>query len=145
MRQGPLGGTLQPLDAGLAVERVVLAINVLGLALERPGLLRRRQLLDGLRHDAIPVRRQPLGRLDGVCERNRATERPNRTVAGRPVLRVLQRPPASDDLGSVVQVDLVAARGQMRLQGRPDVPLGDGEHDDLVIGEQVLRDSPRER
>ena len=109
------GLSFQPFDARLAVERVVLAVDVSRPALERPVPFRVRQLSNRLLDDAAPVSFQSLRRLDGVGERDRAAERPNRTLVRGPVLRVLQCPPAADDLGRVGDVDPAPAGGQMRL------------------------------
>ena len=123
----------------------MLPIHVARRAAKRPRLLRFRQLRDGLRDDAVPVGLQTLGRRDGVGKGDGAAQAAGRSVAGRPVLRVLQGAPAADDLGGVGQVDLAVRRRQMSLQGGVHVLLRHGEHHDLVIGQQVLLHRPRER
>ena len=83
---------------------------------------------------------QALGGGDGVGEGDGAGERTHRLGAMRrgPVLRVLQRPPAADDLGGVGDVDFAAGRGQVRLQGRIHMLFGHGQHHHLVVRQQPL-------
>ena len=103
----------QPLDAGLALQGVVLAVHMLGAAAEGGGALFGRQLVDGVADDGAPMGVQALGGGDGVGEGDGAGQRTRWLGALRrgPVLRVLQRPPAADDLGRVGDVDFAAGRG----------------------------------
>lgn len=122
----------------------MLPIDMARLAAEGARSFRLRQLRDGVTDHIVPMLLKPLRRGNGVGERDRAREPEGRSVSGRPVLRVLQRAPAPDDLGGVGDVDLAAARRQMRLQRGVDMLLGHGEHHDPVVGEQVLLDGPGE-
>ena len=135
---------LQPLDPGLAVERVMLAVDVPRGATERAPAFGLRQQVDGVADDVVPMRFQALRRGDGVGERDGAGETAHGLDAGGLVLRILQRAPAAGDLRGVGQVDLALAPRQMRLQRGVDVLLGHGEHDDLVVRQQPLIDGPGE-
>ena len=81
------------------------------------------------------MRLQKLRGLDGVGERNRAAQGPNRSIAGALVLWVLQRAPAADDLGRVGEIDLAAAGRKVPLQRSIHMLLGHGEDHDLVVGQ----------
>ena len=48
--------------------------------------------------------------------------------------------PAADDLGGVVELELVVGVGQLLLEGPGDGLLVDGEDEHLVVGEQVALD-----
>ena len=136
--------TLQPLDPGLAVEGVMLAVDVPRGATERAPAFGLRQQVDGVGDDVVPMRFQALRRGDGVGERDGPGQAAHGLAAGSLVLRILQRAPTAGDLRGVGQVDLALAPGQMRLQRGIDVLLGHGEHDDLVVGQQPLIDGPGE-
>ena len=134
---------LQPLDAGLAVQRVVLAVHVLGLGSQRLPLLRFGQLLDGAVHDVAPVFHQTFRGTDGVGEGNRPLEGPS--SRRRAPLRILQRCPAANDLRGIGDVELAGAGGQVRLHGGVDVPFRECEHQHLVVRKQPLLHRSRER
>ena len=89
----------------------MLSVDVSYLAAEGARLLRFRQACDGLFDDAAPVRLQALRRHDGIREGDRTADGSNRTVARWPVLRILERLPAADDLGGVREVDLFVSGG----------------------------------
>ena len=136
------GRALQPLDLGLSVERVVLPVDMAGLTTESRGLLPCGQQGDSLAHDAVPVRLEPLGGVDGVGERDRARKGTDRAIPGGLVLGVLERAPAADDFRCVGEINLPAAGGEVSLEGTVHVTLGHGEDDDPVVGQQVLLDCP---
>ena len=136
----------QPFDAGLALQGVVLAVHMLGAATEGGGALRQRQLVDGVADDVAPMGVQALGGGDGVGEGDGAGQRTHRlgAMGHGPVLRVLQRTPAADDLGRVGNVDFAAGRGQVRLQGGIHMLFGHGQHHHLVVRQQPLLDGAGE-
>ena len=123
---------------------MVLAIHVAGFTLERRPSLRFRQQRRRLLDDTAPMLGQKLRGCDGLRECDRPAQRVNRLVARWPVLGVAQRLPATDHPGGIAQVDGASARRQVRLQRPVRVGLGEGEHDDLVVRQQVLLDRPRE-
>ena len=51
-----------------------------------------------------------------------------------------QAVPAADELGGVVELELAVVVGQLLLEGPGDGLLVDGEHEHLVVGEQVALD-----
>ena len=140
----PFGRAFQPLDSGLSIERVVLSVDMTGLAAEGRRLLDLREKRDRLPHDSVPVRLEPLGGVDGVGERDRAREGTDWTVLGSLVLGVLKRAPAADDLRGVGQIDLPAAGREVGLECGVHVALGHGEDDDPVVGQEVVFDRPGE-
>ena len=150
---GFAGALFQPFDMLLALERVVLSVDVPRFAGGRGGALVRGKLRGGALDQFRPMRRQPLGGGDGAAEGDGAPQRARGFAAGAvaaaPVFGVLQGAPAADDLGRVGDGDITrfaaaAVLGQMLLQGFVHVLFGEGQHGHLVIGEQPLLDRPRE-
>ena len=135
---------LQPFDAGLAVQRMVLSVHVLRFRAQRSPLLLLRQLLNRTRHHVVPVLDEALGGQDGVGEGNRPLERPS-LRGGLGVLGILQRLPAADDLGGVGDVQFAVSAGQVRLQGRIHALFGESENNHFVVREQSLLDRLGER
>ena len=139
-----VGRSLEPLDLGLALEGVVLAVHMLRFATERCRALSVGQELGGLIDDALPVLLQALGGADGVRECNGAPQGVRLGVACCLALWALQSAPAADDLCGVGEVDDAAVGGEVRLQGGGDMTLGDGEDHHLVVGQQALFDGAGE-
>ncbi len=142
---GVSGVSLQPLDPRLAVQCMVPAVHVLRLAAQCGLALLFGQLRGSLLHDPGPVPVQPSGREDRVGEGDRPAQRPDPHLSRRPVLRVLERPPAADDLRRIVEVDLAVDRLQVLPKRPVDPLLRHREHDHLVIREQVQLDGAGER
>ena len=140
------GRSLEPFDACFSVQRVVLAVHMAGFAAESRVPLRLGQLRHGLIDEAGPVGFEALGCSDRVRERDGAAERADYRSGWVEVLGVLERPPAADNLGGVVKVDLAPFPGrEVGLQRGRDVILRHREHDDLVVGQEILFDRPGER
>ena len=83
----------------------------------------------------------PLGVLDVAGERDGAAHRRGVGLEGVLGLAALGQPvPAADDLGGVVELELVVVVGELLLEGAGHRLLVDGEHEHLVVGEQVALD-----
>ena len=78
---GPFGIAFQPLDPRVAVQSVMLAIDMACLAPECGRQFRIREQPHGLTDDAVPMRLQPFGGLDGVRKRDCPAQGLDRPVA----------------------------------------------------------------
>jgi len=137
----PIGQVcLEPVQSGVALERVEGAVDVLDLTAQRGPAGRVVEVVRG----GIPLHHlgeeglDAFGVLDRAGEGDRAAHRGRVAFEGVLACAALgQAVPAADDLGGVVEPKLAGLVRELDLEGLGDGLLVDGEDEDLVVGEQV--------